>query len=198
MEYQVYKPGKSPVSTREFHADRPAAPHLEQRYHQGRMYLAAEFVRQTGAQPAVDLGCGDGGLLSLLKAAEIESWGYDFCPANITHANKVRGVDVRDLDVAEQPAEIQWAPVVVMTEVLEHMDDPHGFLKLVAENAEYLVASSPYTEHQGNVDACHAWAWDVQGYKEMIEGAGFNILKQQGAGSFQVVLASTTANSGKE
>lgn len=189
VEYRIYPPGKSPVSTREFHKDRPGGHHLEQEFHQPRISKAIEFIVATGASPVVDLGCGDGGLLSVIHHLWIKSWGYDFTPQAVEYAVQERRVEAYELDFVTDSAQITWAPVAVITEVLEHLDDPHAFLQVIQPNVRYLVASSPVNETKHIHDPCHAWVWDMLGYKEMIEGAGFTIVRHERVGFFQVVLA---------
>src|SRR3954447_24891826 len=95
-EYRLTDERVPTVSTGEFHADRERARHLEDPIHRGRLTVAAELVRHavslrrgrewgSDADPVTvsDLGCGDGGLLSLLAGEPgLVAWGYDFCPAN--------------------------------------------------------------------------------------------------------------------
>jgi 2-polyprenyl-3-methyl-5-hydroxy-6-metoxy-1,4-benzoquinol methylase len=196
-EYRLFT-GEIPyVSTAEFHADRERAPHLEQAFHQERLYLAAEFVKQaareSGGATVSDLGCGDGGLLSLVQDAPgvRDAWGYDFCPAN--EAGWVeRGVQAEQLDVfGGDWNEVGTGSIIVMTEVLEHLADPHGILRRVIQRdgAKGLVCSSPWNERPGMHSPEHAWAWDFEGYASMITTAGWTIVRHEQAGLFQVVLA---------
>lgn len=191
------------VSTAEFHQDRERAPHLEQEWHRPRLETAASFVREIAAKwprdermPTVsDLGCGDGGLLSLLKDCPdiIAAWGYDFSPANAAGWTE-RGVNARALDVFRADwHRVHPGSIVVMTEVLEHIAEPHSVLTRLSMNrlTRYLVCSSPRNERPGNHSPEHAWAWDMDGYADMIRGAGWRIERHQGVGLFQVVMASS-------
>ena len=91
-EHKLFSGDVADVSTFAFHEHRERAPHLEQQIHQGRLRLAADFVREAvdrvetriGAPAVViDLGCGDGGLLSLISRLPwVNSFGYDFQPSN--------------------------------------------------------------------------------------------------------------------
>lgn len=196
-EWKLFEGDVPYVSTAEFHADRPRAPHLEQEFHQGRLYRAAEFVRLiTDRQPVKDrmvsdLGCGDGGLLSLLKGpGDISAWGYDFSPANSAGWAE-RDVNGTALDVFGADWDrVSIGRVAVMTEVLEHVADPHGVLHRVRERgAKWLVCSSPWNENQNNHCEEHAWAWNLEGYVNMIQNAGWTIERHEQVGLFQVVLA---------
>src|SRR6266545_4157660 len=91
------------VSTFAFHQHRERAPHLEQPAHRDRLLHAAELVLAAQTllgQPASvsDLGCGDGGLLSLVQDQVADAWGYDFTPANAA-GWVARGVKAQPLDV---------------------------------------------------------------------------------------------------
>src|SRR5438445_3889882 len=170
-EYRLFEGDVPYVSTAEFHKDRERAPHLEQAWHQPRLLLAAELVHQAaescGGASVSDLGCGDGGLLSLIQKDDqiLGAWGYDFCPANVAGWAE-RDVQAWSLDVfgsGWDDAEI--GTVVVMTETLEHLADPHGVLaRLRDRGAARLVCSSPWNENQAQHCPEHAWAWDRAGY----------------------------------
>jgi hypothetical protein len=162
--------------------------------------IAAEFVcgivRDFGVVPVVDLGAGDGGLLSLVveRCPEMRgaAWGYDLQESNVTGADE-RGVHVFYGDVVD-PANggrsaISWGEVAVATEMLEHLVDPHGFVRRVGRHATWLVASSPCTERPGSAYEFHTWCWDLDGYRALVEQGGFRVLRQETTGMFQVVLA---------
>lgn len=162
-EYRFYD-GVPPVSTYEFHADRERAPHLEQPAHRNRLIQTAQLIRQCAPYSVVDLGCGDGGLLSLIT--DIDSWGYDFQPSNAEGWFR-RSVKATQLDFIAHPELITWGELVVVTEVLEHLADPHGLVKLISHNARYVVASSPHGETLEHHAEEHAWGWDMEGYQQM-------------------------------
>lgn len=199
-EWRLFTGDVADVSTFEFHEHRERAPHLEQGVHQSRLYMAYDFVREavdrvttriTVPASVVDLGCGDGGLLSLISRLPwVNSWGYDFQPSN-AHGWADRNVKGYPLNFVDDFENVGDADVYVMTEVLEHLTDPHGFIKKIAERGTQvqLVASSPYTEHSGSHDACHAWAWDQDGYVALMQQAGFKVVRHETTGMFQVIHA---------
>jgi hypothetical protein len=193
-EYKLFEGDVPHVSTAAFHAYRERAPHLEQAGHRPRLLLAAEFVREALSRPDAftvsDLGCGDGGLLSLIKGIpDTISWGYDFCPANEAGWAE-RGVKAYLKDaLSDLDAVGTVGDVVVMTEVLEHIANPHGVLRRLRSRSKSLVCSSPWNENLNNHSPEHAWAWDLEGYASMIQSAGWTIERHQQAGLFQVVLA---------
>ena len=190
MEWKLFDGDVPHVSTFEFHEHRPRAPHLEQSIHRGRLERAASYaiesVRGVDDGFVVDLGCGDGGLLSLLEDAWIPAYGYDFQPTNASGWVE-RGVNAEALNFVDHWHEVQEATTYVITEVLEHLADPHGMVKRIYDRGANIVASSPWTENNTSHDECHAWAWDMAGYTDMLLTAGFEIHGHSQEGMFQVI-----------
>lgn len=198
-EYRLFEGDVADVSTFKFHEHRERAPHLEQGVHQGRLRLAADFVREavdrvetriTAPCEVIDLGCGDGGLLALISRLPwVKSYGYDFQPSN-EQGWRDRNVTAILCDfVGDFETVIPTPDVYVMTEVLEHLTDPHSFLRKIRARGDQvqLVASSPWTEHAGSHDECHAWAWDEDGYRALMQQAGFSVVRHETVGMFQVI-----------
>lgn len=189
-EWRLFAEGSVPEYTRpDWYAGREHAPHLEQFGHRDRLMTTATFVAQaafaSGLSTVVDLGAGDGGLLSLL-GPRLTAWGYDLMPENLDAAKK-RGADVRYGDVVN--GDIEWAEIAVCTEMLEHLLDPHAFVRTIAQQSRVLVCSSPWMERAGFHYEYHTWAWDLIGYAELIKQAGFKIQRHGQVNAFQVLLA---------
>lgn len=163
-EYRFFDGDVPYVSTYEFHEHRTRAPHLEQPDHSARLRKVAELVRGLHPQSIVDLGCGDGGLLSLLQ--DIPTRGYDFQPSNADGWAE-RNVTARAMDFIAHPERIIWGELAIMTEVLEHLADPHAAVELVSHNSKYIVASSPHSETPEHHAEEHAWGWDMEGYQQL-------------------------------
>jgi hypothetical protein len=205
-EWRIYPDADVPhVSTPEFHQHRERAPHLEQPGHQGRLAVAADLVRgagllyrsATGERGTFsDLGCGDGGLLSVVQDEFRDAWGYDFQPSNAAGWAE-RGVTAYQADLFSSSSslfyrdEVELGEVIACTEVLEHLASPHGVLKQLREHPvpEYLVCSSPVNESDRLHDECHAWAWDYSGYEAMVHNAGWKVTQHVVTGPFQVIQA---------
>ncbi|WP_347701402.1 class I SAM-dependent methyltransferase [Nonomuraea sp. B12E4] len=126
------------------------------------------------AQTLCDLGCGDGSLLVALRGLPLTTWGYDAGAQNVRVA-LAAGLDVSRCDFLTEPVEL--GDIVVMSEVLEHLVDPHSFLAGMA--ATKLVASSPSSETGDWHYRHHAWAWDEAGYRALLEGAGWAVVEQR-------------------
>lgn len=196
-EWKLFGDTIPDYTTPAWYAERDAAPHLEQEGHRQRLLETAASVWEafpmvgTDHVTVVDLGAGDGGLLSLLDHPQVTCWGYDLQPTNVKAAAD-RGVDVTLADFDCDP--IRWADIVVISEVLEHLIDPHAMVRRIHDSAaSFLVATSPYTETDESHYGFHTWAWDQAGYRSMIEGAGWRVLETRTAWISQIVLAERAA-----
>lgn len=167
-EWRLFDGPVAHVSTAQFHAGRGRAPHLEQHNHRDRLIAASLAVQKMAPRTVVDLGCGDGGLLELLGYLGIVAWGYDFAPANADGWSE-RGVVAELYDVFGPRQVPSWGELVVLTEVLEHLSDPHGVLEWISRHAPMVVASSPKDETGSRHAEEHAWAWDLEGYRALFE-----------------------------
>jgi len=160
---------------------------LEQEGHRERLHLSADMARDAarrGATSVCDLGAGDGGLLTLIP--DVTRWGYDLQQTNVDAAVR-RGVDVSLRDVVADGFEL--ADCVVATEFLEHVVNPHALVRKIADSgAKFLVASSPYMETAESHYAFHLWAWDLAGYRAMMEDNGWRVLRQETSWICQVLL----------
>jgi 2-polyprenyl-3-methyl-5-hydroxy-6-metoxy-1,4-benzoquinol methylase len=175
--------------------DTPNCNHLDNRVHQARLEVAAAKATQAAfimnTYTIVDLGAGDGGLLSLLmEPYRTESYGYEIIADSVRYANDVRGVDVQRRDVLRTG--IEHDGVCVATEMLEHLEDPHAFLRrLHHANVKHLIASSPHSETvEGHHEWNHAWAWDRDGYRAMFEETGWTVIQHEDVEWSQLIWAS--------
>lgn len=200
-EWRLFGDTVPECTTPEWYAEREAAPHLEQEGQRERLLMTAALMRIEGLdhEGICDLGAGDGGLLSLLaEGTTTIHWGYDLQPSNV-EAAKNRGVIVELAsflaDTGVLSSRIDLAHTVVASEVLEHLIDPHCLLReLHAEREiQWLVASSPYTETAEHHYEHHVWAWDMEGYRAMIEAAGWHVVRHETAWISQIVVAKRSA-----
>lgn len=170
--------------TPEWYESREHAPHAEQPIHQPRMEhvatMASWLIPDFDIASCVDLGAGDGGLIQMIGFPEtlrVPPWGYDLMEVNVNVARSERQVDVRFGDFVND--DIEWGQLAICTEVLEHLEDPHKMVRRIAEHCDFLIASSPALETAESHDAVHAWAWDMEGYRLLMEGAGYTVIDHQ-------------------
>lgn len=196
-EYRFFdvKDGVPYFSTQEFHDERESAPHIEQHGMQrDRLLLAAEFVKQAlrdyNIKSVTDVCCGDGGLLEYLKPTfeehNIKYWGYDFQLANIQVAQNKRRVDVACVDAVKD--DVDLGDLTICTEALEHMYDPHAFVNKIARQSSVIVISSPNGEVPEAHYELHTWGWSEPAYRNLIEQAGYRVVKHENSSIFQVLM----------
>ena len=189
MEWKLFNSDNPEFARAEWYENIDSAHHLEEDHHSGRLFAALEYAKVAvamGGKNVVDLGCGDGGLLALLKNEGIHSWGYDLMPKNIEYAVNVRGVDARYTDFKND--NIEYADIAIMTEVLEHLEYPHSTVKNLP--CKYLIASSPYNETGNSHYEFHLWAWDNIGYQDLMRQGGYEIVDTINvSGWSQIILA---------
>lgn len=187
MEWKLFTDNEIPkYTTASWYASRERAPHLEQYGHRDRLLVTScrvyDLFRAHNFANVVDLGCGDGGLLSLLN---VPAWGYDLSPEAVRAAVDERDVDARLANVVDD--QIDWADIAVATEMLEHLVDPHAYVRKIAANAQSIIASSPVFETDQNHYEFHTWAWDAVGYRALIEQAGFTVSVHDIVGNAQII-----------
>lgn len=198
-EYRLFDPADLPNwLDPEWWRDTPNCDHLAHPagVHRARLEFvagrAAAVFRRERLDWITDVGAGDGALLSLLPdGVRRVATGFEIITDSVRHATEVRGVDVRQANVLID--DVPWgAPtnLVVATEVLEHQADPHGFVRdVLARNADWLIVSSPWQETPERHEYNHAWAWDRDGYRALIEQGGFDVVEHTDVEWSQVIVA---------
>lgn len=189
-EYKLFEGDVAPFTDDEFYREREAAHHMEQYGHRDRLIAVldyAEWARDNlGVETFSDMGCGDGGLIQEANQRNLGPiWGYDMQPSNVEYAQNVRKVDVRWTNF-ETDASIKYGDCTIMSEVLEHISDPHGAVRNCP--SKVLIASSPFHETDEAHYEFHNWAWDDEGYYNLLEQGGYTVLKQEHAWLSQVIL----------
>jgi hypothetical protein len=202
-EWKLFDDGTIPDQvTAAWYVPRDRAPHLEQEAHRPRLLAAHDLVVErltsdTSIRTVGDFGAGDGGLLSILPVAyltpgayrRLETWGYDLCPANVAAATSERHVNVSLADYTAPGAPVRWPDLIVMTETLEHLLDPHRMVREAAKHCKALICSSPADEAAGSADPVHVWAWDEPGYYALVAQNGWRIASHTRCGRFQLISA---------
>lgn len=92
----------------------------------------------------VDVGCGDGLLMSMLKARGVKVFGFDLSPKAVERVI-ARGMEAQVLDFAAHPLPIEdnSYDVAIALDVLEHLYHPETLLKELARVAPDVVIGVP-------------------------------------------------------
>lgn len=175
MEYKKFTTPHS--HDKEFYQDREMADHINQGEHRPRLLYVLEEVKQILAEhpeySVADFGCGNGGLLELIPTEK--KWGYDLQPSNVTDAQeKERPVTFRDF--VNEP--VDYADIIIMTETLEHLVDPHGYLKKLKDlGVKHIIASTPAYETETFHAPFHLWVWTEDSFADVFKGSGWTVNK---------------------
>lgn len=121
--------------------------------------IANDMARLVQATSAADLSCGNGTLLTNLavttKFFGDFAPGYEFIGAIETTIDQIPEVDV-----------------FILSETLEHVDDPVEVLWKIRQKAKALVLSTPVgCFHDSNPE--HYWAYDREGVQELLRQANW-------------------------
>lgn len=188
-EWKLFDGDVAPYTDDEFYRDRAAAHHMEEAGHKERLNHVLEFAIHAKDKLACttfsDLGCGDGGLVEAAARKGLQIWGYDMQPKNIEYAESHRIADVR-LTNFEKDDTVVYGDCSILSEVLEHVSDPHGLVRNLP--SRIVIASSPYGETDEIHYEFHNWAWDDAGYAELIRQGGYEVYKHDHAWLSQVIL----------
>lgn len=144
-----------------------------------RLLVTAGAIAWLNPETVLDPACGDASIvkaahkLSPIKKAFLgdisqpqiaKHWGYDFGFEAALYPTEAMEL-LNDLAIK--------VDVVVLTEILEHVEDPDAVVAAARAKGKYLVASSPINESESVGNHEHVWTWDEAGYREMLEAAGW-------------------------
>jgi ubiquinone biosynthesis O-methyltransferase len=125
----------------------------------------------------LDLGCGDGVLSYLIAKEGAVVSGIDLSETAINFAKiktKKRGLDIdfRQENAYELPFMDEEFDAVVSSDVIEHIEDVHIFLKeihRVLKLKGVIVISTPIKFSENLSDRMHVTEWFPKEYQELIE-----------------------------
>lgn len=191
-EYRAFDPENPPEwLDSEWWKDTENCNHVDNPVHFARLKAAADISVEAAIRAQTyaitDLGAGDGGLLSLLPTSHrTHSYGYEIITDSVRYANEVRGVEVYEGNVLKEIPSL--SRVGVATEMLEHIEDPHGFVRKLYEDPRIrqFVASSPHSEGETPYWN-HAWSWDREGYAKLMTDAGWHVVQHFDAEWSQII-----------
>lgn len=193
MEWKLFDADPPEYTTTRFFEGNGWVPGELQPGYDERLQMVADMVRTIDVWTVTDLGAGDGTLLRRILFGEpaLSCWGYDLGEDNRQRAAQ-HGIDVRQGDILALDT-LELGDLIVCTEVVEHLVDPHRFLRELATHADHIVVSSPSTETDLDHYEHHAWAWDHDGYATLLEQAGWRVVRHNeirvGLVGFQAVEA---------
>ena len=145
----------------------------------------------------LDLGCGSGELLAILGEISADVVGIDHSAEQVDLARlhlTEKGLDNVRVFVTDGVKYLQGVgepvDVVVLSHILEHLEDPSATLRDVAELCSFVYVEVPDFESQTSnafrqllgrplifSDLDHIWEFDRREITELLEGAGLIVLE---------------------
>lgn len=154
--------------------------------HVERVAASVELIsRWSGPiRSAADLSCGDGAILRGLAhgldrvhLGDLNGSGRDAVDSvALAGAGEVgpflSGILPDTLALLPEPVDL-----FVLSETVEHLDDPDSLLSLLTGHARYLFLSTPVDEPAGTGNMEHYWGWGQADVHRMLEDTGWTPLE---------------------
>lgn len=133
---------------------------------------------------AADLSCGDGAILrAVAPHLEVALLG-DLNGVSPQAQLEVAMAGARAVGAVEGPLPdtLENIPdsgvdLFVLSETIEHMDDPDALLRAIAGKAHYLFLSTPLDEPFGSGNMEHYWGWGQADVHTMLQANGWSPLE---------------------
>jgi len=142
-------------------------PHDHRRYGRGHGERVAKTIEVAHQFPfdvlsVADLSCGNAAIARSFPDARLVLG--DFAP----------GYDIMG-PIEETILKIDPVDLFILSETLEHLDDPGDLLCEVRDKTDLLVLSTP-VDCWDDTNQEHYWAWSREGVEELLTDAGFDVL----------------------
>ena len=136
-----------------------------------RYTLAGKYTK---GKVVVDAACADGYGSDFLEA--IEYVGLDYHKPSLKKAEKLHGGKNRVYRFADiEKEEIPECDVLILFEIMEHLEDPLAFIKNASKHVkDTIIISVPNNETPGD-NQYHKWIFDENSFKEIISGIFQNV-----------------------
>jgi hypothetical protein len=119
--------------------------------------LLDAFALATNARSVADLSCGDGAIVGK------SLWPWE---------TKILGDYTSTGPIEEAITEIQHVDMFVLSETLEHVEDPDNLLAAIRVVSDHLLLTTPHGEDTDE-NPEHYWGWDTEAIGDMLREAGW-------------------------
>lgn len=124
--------------------------------------MAALILTGPGGRVA-DLSCGNATIARRLEES---------CGAHLQLGDYAPGYEFTG-PIEQTITEIAPVHLFILSETLEHLDDPDAVLRAIRPKAARLILSTPDGETD-NSNPEHVWGWDAEAVAKMLRDAGFS------------------------
>lgn len=152
--------------------------------HVERVKASADLIERyrTQIRTAADLSCGDGALLNMISRHLTRAVLGDLNGVLASAVVSCRAPVLEALEAAALPdslAHLRPVDLFILSETIEHMDDPDDLLRRLTGYARYLFLSTPVDEQRGSGNLEHYWSWGTADMGQMLRDAGWEALELQ-------------------
>ena len=126
--------------------------------------MAAHMLVRAGSTIA-DLSCGDASIARRLQA---EHGGRRLILGDFAPGYELCGPIEKTVELLRY----RQADLFILSETIEHLDDPDAVLARIREKCDRLILSTPDGETDDK-NPEHVWGWDAEEVESMLKIAGF-------------------------
>lgn len=150
--------------------------------HVERVAASVEMIRRYASRirTVADLSCGDGAIVRGLLGMPHFRHAYlgdlngvpsqaDWGPLRVQTTVLPPVPLPHALNHLPQPVDL-----LVLSETIEHMDDPDALLAGAGQHARYLFVSTPENEIETSGNLEHYWSWGTADMHQMLQDAGWS------------------------
>jgi 2-polyprenyl-3-methyl-5-hydroxy-6-metoxy-1,4-benzoquinol methylase len=120
--------------------------------HMAKRGITGMYLERDKAGKLLDVGCGNGRFMRLMRQSGWEVEGVDFDPRAVEQAARVHGLKVHLGDLTSVGLPDEHCDAITMNHVIEHVPDPVMLLRecrRVLRRRGRLVATTPNTKSHG-------------------------------------------------
>lgn len=152
--------------------------------HVERVKASADLIEKyrSQIQSAADLSCGDGALLNMISRRLTRAVLGDLNGVPVSAALSCRAQVLETIGAAALPESLTHLDPVdlfILSETLEHLDDPDDLLRRLGAVARYLFLSTPVEESEESGNLEHYWSWGTSDVYDMLRDTGWEPLERQ-------------------
>lgn len=155
--------------------------------HVERVAASVDLIRRyaSAIHTAADLSCGDGAILRALLPELDLAWfgdlnGVDF---GWVGALPPEAGEVMSTEPGLLPGALTQLPepvdLFILSETIEHMDDPDALLREITRHSRYLFLSTPVDETADVGNPEHYWGWGLADIQDLLFETGWTPMEQQ-------------------